>query len=152
MAENMLWIMRQHPESKAVLWAHNTHVNLKDAMTPLARPMGYFLKEAIGNDYLSVGFICYEGRFTAWKNGLNPVDLPEPVPGTLEYVLGQLDEPLFLLDLKKMREDRAPAMRWIDELEFREIGATPELFYKKRVSESFDYLIFIRNSSPSHIL
>ena len=152
MAENMAWIMNRRPRSKAVLWAHNQHINLREGAVKLIRPMGFYLKEHFGDGYCSVGFVCYEGTYTAWKNGLRAFDLPVPASGTLEYVLGQLDEPLFILDLKKMREENSPVSLWLDDLEFREIGATPEIFYQAGVSEAFDYLIFIRKTSASHIL
>ena len=152
MAENMAWIMNRRPTSKAVLWAHNQHINLREGAVKLIRPMGFYLKEHFGDGYCSVGFVCYEGTYTAWKNGLRAFDLPVPASGTLEYVLGQLDEPLFILDLKKMREENSPVSLWLDDLEFREIGATPEIFYQAGVSEAFDYLIFIRKTSASHIL
>ena len=57
-------------------------------------------------------------------------------------MLGQLDEPLFILDLKKMREEDSSCLQWLGNLEFREVGATPEIFYNTQISDMFDYLIF----------
>ena len=152
MAENMLWILGQNPGSRAVLWAHNLHIARKVDPNQFLCPMGVFLKKRLADDYRTIGFVCYEGSYTAWKDGLKAFDLPAPVPGTLEYALGQLDEPIFMLDLKKMREENAPAMRWIDDLEFREAGATPEIYSNNHITDAFDCLVFIRNSSASHIL
>lgn len=147
MAANLLWVMEQHPDTKVLFWGHDQHV-AKDGSQ---FPMGGLLKKELGEDYLAVGFACYEGSYTAYgQGGLHAFELPAPVPGTLEYLLEQLDEPLFVLDLKRMREDKA--LRWLDELEYREVGATPELFAEKGIFERFDYLIFIRETSPSHIL
>lgn len=147
MAANLQWIMRQHPSSKILLWAHDLHVGRNEMF-----PMGAFLKEHLGNDYLTFGFAGYAGTYTAWKNGLKSFDLPVPAPGTLEYVLGQLDEPIFMLDLKRMRAENTPALRWLDDLEYREIASTPEILSVHCITETFDYLIFIRNTSASHIL
>ena len=152
MAENLLWILRNNPESKAVVWAHNSHVNFLKGPTIMSRPMGGFLRKSIGDDYRTFGFVGYEGSYTAWKNGLQSFELPKAHPGTLEYVLGQLDEPLFILNLKKMREDNSPVLLWLDDLEFREIGSTPEIYYDAPVSEMFDYLIFIKDTSFSRTL
>ena len=113
---------------------------------------GGFLKKSIGDDYRTFGFVGYEGSYTAWKNGLQSFELPKAHPGTLEYVLGQLDEPLFILDLKKMREEDSSCLQWLGNLEFREVGATPEIFYNTQISDMFDYLIFIRNTSASHMI
>ena len=51
-----------------------------------------------------------------------------------------------------MRQEQAPQLQWLDALSFREIGATPEVFYHTGISEAFDCLIFIRNTSASHLL
>ena len=152
MAGTMAWIMALHPESRAVLWAHNQHINQREGTTRLIRPTGYYLKQQFGDGYLSVGFATGQGTYTAWKNGLRAFELPTPAPGTLEHVLGQLDEPIFLLNLKRMRQEQAPQLQWLDALSFREIDATPEVFYYTGISEAFDCLIFIRNTSASHLL
>ena len=152
MAENLLWILQNNPGSKAVVWAHNSHVNFLKGPTIMSRPMGGFLRKSIGDDYRTFGFVGYEGSYTAWKNGLQSFELPKAHPGTLEYVLGQLDEPLFILDLKKMREEDSSCLQWLGNLEFREVGATPEIFYNTQISDMFDYLIFIRNTSASHMI
>ena len=152
MAENLLWILQNNPGSKAVVWAHNGHINCLKQVDILHRSMGGFLKKSIGDDYRTFGFVGYEGSYTAWKNGLQSFELPKAHPGTLEYVLGQLDEPLFILDLKKMRENNSPVLLWLDDLEFREIGSTPEIYYDAPVSEMFDYLIFIKDTSFSRTL
>lgn len=152
MADNLLWILQNNPGSKAVVWAHNAHINCLKQVDILHRSMGGFLKKSIGDDYRTFGFVGYEGSYTAWKNGLQSFELPKAHPGTLEYVLGQLDEPLFILDLKKMREEDSSCLQWLGNLEFREVGATPEIFYNTQISDMFDYLIFIRNTSASHMI
>lgn len=152
MADNLLWILRNNPGSKAVVWAHNGHINCLKQVDILHRSMGGFLKKSIGDDYRTFGFVGYEGSYTAWKNGLQSFELPKAHPGTLEYVLGQLDEPLFILDLKKMHEEDSSCLQWLGNLEFREVGATPEIFYNTQISDMFDYLIFIRNTSASHMI
>ena len=147
MAANLQWIMRQNPNSRIVLWAHDLHIG-RSAMFP----MGTFLKERFGDDYKTFGFVLYEGSYTAWKNKLDVFALPAPEPGTLEYALGQLHEPIFMLDLERMRKENASAMKWIDHLEYREITSTPGILFQQRITETFDYLFFIRTASASHIL
>ena len=54
-----------------------------------------------------------------------------------------------------MRQEQAPQLQWLDALSFREIGATPEVFYHTGISEAFDCLIFIRKHlgfAPAAIL
>ena len=154
MAENLQWIMQQHPESKILFWAHNDHVCAHYSTSQGRFPAGGFLKDRMGKDYISFGFASYTGGYTAGMGGgnLKTYTMPEPLPGTLEYLLGQIGEPIFILDLKKMRADDAPAMQWIDDLEYRTIGATPDIYYEKGVTNMFDYLIFIRDTSPTRML
>ena len=40
MAENLLWILRNNPGSKAVVWAHNAHINCLKQVAILQRSMG----------------------------------------------------------------------------------------------------------------
>lgn len=75
-------------------------------------------------------------------------------PGTLEYLLDKMGEPLFILDMKRMRAERSPALEWIDELRFRHVGAVKldNEFWDRNVTKKFDYLVFIRQTTPSHLL
>lgn len=154
MAENLMWILQRYPETRILLWAHDGHVGTHYSTTRGSFPMGGFVKEQIGQDYTSFGFASYAGEYTAWRGGnkLKSFTLPEPLPGTLEYLLAQIDEPAFVLNMKKMREDNSTILQWIDNMEFRIIGSTPDIFYEKGVTCAFDYLIFIKNISPTHIL
>lgn len=154
MADNLLWVKQQHPESKILLWAHDGHISTNYSTTRGSFPMGGFIREQVGKDYTSFGFASYAGKYTAWRGGskLETFTLPEPLPGTLEYLLGQIDEPAFVLNMKKMRQDNSPILQWLDNMEFRTIGSTPDIFYEKGVTRAFDHLIFIKNISPTHIL
>lgn len=65
--------------------------------------MGDCLRKALGDAYRSFGFTFYEGTYT----GIRPdsrefiQQAQRAFPGTLEYLLGQLGEKRFLLDLKR---------------------------------------------------
>lgn len=150
MADNLLWIKDQNPGSRIVAWAHNGHVNRR------AGAMGGYLAERLGSDYVTFGFTFYDGAYTALGDrGLTAYDAQTAYPGTVEYLLGQLDEPLFILDLKRMRAADDPALAWIDALGVRSVGSMAmeqEFFTDGRLSEDFDYLIFIRHTTPSRLL
>lgn len=151
MAENLLWIRQQNPESRIVLWAHNGHVSRS------ANMMGDLLDKELGKDYVSFGFTFHEGRYTGiapdeqqqWQH-----DAQTAYPGTLEHLLHQLDEPIFLLDLRRMREERAPALEWINQTRFRHVGSVKveEEFKDWNAADQFDYLIYIDRVTPSHLL
>lgn len=149
MADNLMWIREQSPASRIVAWAHNGHV-----MTS-AGYMGGCLRERLGDDYRSVGFAFYEGGYTAvGNNGQWSHTADTAYPGTLEYLLGQLGEPVFLLDMRAMRQAHEPALEWLDALPYRSIGAmrVDNQFIESGISVDFDYLIFIRHTTPSRLL
>lgn len=149
MAENLLWIRDQNPSSKIIAWAHNDHIKKSEGA------MGNFLADSLKNNYRAFGFTFYEGSYRAKVRGTDAgVDAEQAYPGTLEYLLEQLDEPVLLLDLKSMREQDSPVLMWIDNLSYRSVGAIKQMneFTGRNISDDFDYLIFIRQSTPSHKL
>ena len=150
MAENLLWIERQNPASRIVIWAHNGHIGKSGA------GMGGILKESLDADYVNFGFTFGSGKYTAFRPGSDKWihDAQPAGPGTLEYLLGKLAEPLFILDLKRMRAEGSPALGWIDKLQFRHVGAVKieNEFPDRKVSDEFDYLVYMRKTGPSHLL
>lgn len=149
MADNILWIKQQNPSSKVVAWAHNMHIQKSGGM------MGNRLKESLEDDYINFGFTFYDGSYTAvGADGLTSYAAQCAYPGTLEYLLGQLDEPLFILDLKKIKAENSPIIEWINNVEFRQVGAEKrkDEFATCKITDDFDYLIFIRQSTPSQLL
>lgn len=113
------------------------------------------LRKALGDACRSFGFTFYEGTYT----GVRP-DSPEftqqaqrAFPGTVEYLLGQLGEERFILDLKRMRAAAPDLAAALDRLRFRHVGAlkTANEFQDTQISEAFDYLVFIRTSTPSQL-
>ncbi|OCA68441.1 hypothetical protein BBI01_18530 [Chryseobacterium artocarpi] len=149
MAENVLWIKNNNPDSKMILWAHNGHIDES------RNNMGYFLSEQLGKDYLTFGFAFYSGRYTAkGDKGLSTYDAQEAYLGSYEYFLNSLNEPYFILDIKKIKEDNNEKIKWIiEDLDLRRTGAVNHLneFYPTDISKNFDYLIFINKSSNSVI-
>ena len=150
MADNFLWIKNRNPKSKLIIWAHNAHIQKTNQM------MGSYLSKELGDDYKTFGFAFFDGSYTATGNkGLTSYDAVQAYPGTLEFFLEQLNEPIFILDLKKIKADKPENIEWLTgELKFRIVGAlggTPSEFKECKIFDDFDYLIFIKTSSPSTI-
>jgi len=60
MAENVLWLKENSADNgKVVVWAHNGHI--ANAQTPSRLPMGYYLKQALKDDYYALAFAFNEG-------------------------------------------------------------------------------------------
>lgn len=148
MADNVLWIKEHNPKSKLVLWAHNAHIQKTNQM------MGSYLSQKLGEDYTTFSFLFFDGSFTATgSKGLTSYDAIRAYPGTLEYLLEQLNEPIFLLDLKKIKADNPKELEWLTgNIDYRTVGAMGGLqneFSESKIVDDHDYLIFIKTSSPS---
>ena len=152
MAENVMWIKEQNPSSKLILWAHNMHIMRAGTLL-----MGNHLAKELNNDYVSFGFTFFEGSFYAnGSRAHGSYDAITAYPGTMEYLLNQLNEPIFILDLKKIKSDNHKDTQWLnDYLTYRdedELGdrKASHFIYRKIVND-FDYLIFIKKSTPSAV-
>ena len=151
MADNFLWIKKHNPNSKFVIWAHNTHIQETNQM------MGSYLAQNLGDDYATFGFVFFDGSFTTfYNNALTSYITAQAYPGTLEYLLNQLNEPIFILDLKKIKSENNKDTKWLlKRINYRRIGGTVEFqneYHQSEISDDFDYLIFIKTSSPSTLL
>ena len=151
MAENFTWIKECNPDSRFIIWAHNIHIMKTDEV------MGYYLAQKFGNDYKTFGFTFFDGSFNAFGNkGVTSYDSVKAYPGTLEYLLNQLNEPAFILDLNKIKSDKNRYTEWLNyRLDYRIAGAINDSsneFMNRNIVEDFDYLIFIKKSSPSILL
>jgi erythromycin esterase len=156
MAENFDWIKTQNPDSKIVVWGHNMHV-MRTGHDQTLLPMGGYLSNTYKDEYLNIGFAFYEGTYTALSRGVIGTHPAEKAyDGTYEYIFNQFDEPIFLLDLKKIKDDQSAQARAFikNTLKFRLSGAiwTGKEFDPKNIADDFDCIIFIKTSSNSIIL
>lgn len=150
MAENLLWIRSQNPGSKIVAWAHNGHIQKTD------NRMGMYLSESLKEDYLTIGISFHKGNYTAMgDHGLSAYEAQESYPGTYEYFFNMVDEPVFILDLREAKKQNLEQARWLlDPLPFRSVGAVKMAseFSETDLTEDFDLIIFIRESTSSTLL
>tara|TARA_R110002073_G_C9441547_1_gene577404 strand:+ start:51 stop:1775 length:1725 start_codon:yes stop_codon:yes gene_type:complete len=150
MAENVLWIKSQNPNSKIVVWAHNGHIK------ETGNSMGKYLADSLKSDYISIGFAFYEGNYTATgDNGLTSYKAQKAEVGSYEYLFNKVDEPIFLLDLRPIKNSETELSKInLKNSLFRNVGAlnTINEFYKTDLSNDFDMIIFIKTSSNSKLL
>ena len=147
MAENLMWIRRQNPESKIVVWAHNQHIQ------KTGPAMGKYLADSLKNDYLNIGFTFNKGSYTA--GGLTTITAQESYPGTYEYFFNAIKVPIFILDLRNVKKENHADGEWLNgQLDFRTVGATngPKEFYRTNLSSAFDLIIFIDETKASVLL
>ncbi len=150
MAENLAWIQARHPDTKIAVWAHNNHIE------DFPGRMGGHLKKRFGEEYLTIGFALGEGTYSADRRLTSDHRLRPPVPDSYESIFSLLEGDLFLVDLKRIKEERRDELKWFDRrCPFGgNIGAleTERRFHSARLTRDFDYLIFIRNSTASRLL
>ncbi|MDP9956141.1 erythromycin esterase [Epilithonimonas hungarica] len=150
MAENVSWIMKNNLNPKLIVSAHNYHISKLNKQR-----MGFYINEKFKNDYVNFGFAFYKGSFTGSLNRQLKTIIAQTAPsGTLEYYLSSFNIPIFILDLKSISEESNPLARWIlKDIRMRKTGSGTENneFQLTNVVQSFDYLIFINESSSSKL-
>ena len=156
MAENTLWIRdRIGPDGRMVLWAHNGHVSA----WPGAQ--GWYLREALGDEMVIVGFTHGAGEFTAVQVGgrLQTMSLDPIVPDSFEHFLSSASAPRFALDLRG--EDTADSgAAWLaGERPMRWIGAVYDVAEPQRwgwwetpLIEWYDVIIWFDSTRATSLL
>lgn len=85
MADSLLSDLSHYPESRAVLWGHNMHINTAPMryMRVDEVAMGQWLRDDLGQAYYALGFIFGEGGFSAMTT------TPEGIQRLKQYHVGQ---------------------------------------------------------------
>ena len=63
-ADNVVWLSKQNPDTKILFFAHNSHVGKGSSVTDI-REAGDHLRERFGNDYYVIGTCFYQGTYMA---------------------------------------------------------------------------------------
>lgn len=155
MAENVAW-WQQRTGDKIVLAAHNGHIALR-TYVPGAYPkvQGGFLRERLGDGYLSVGLTFDRGSFNAFgqDGGVHRYTVGSSAPGTAEHTLDRVRYRDFVVDL---RNAPAAARAWLAAPRtVKNIGATypgiadaPQI----RLAESHDVVIHLQRVEAARML
>lgn len=149
MAENVNWMMKNNLNPKLIVSAHNYHISKLNS-----ERMGYYINEKYKNDYVNFGFAFYKGSYTGSINRQIKSMVAQTAPlGSLESNLNSLDIPVFILDLKSIKKENNPLAKWIlKDIPMRKTGSGTENneFKSTNIVNSFDYLIFINESTNSN--
>ena len=153
MAENVVSILEEQPNKKAVLWAHNGHVG-KQEYGPI-KTMGMHLDERFGSDMVVFGFAFHRGAFRAIEpgKGVRVFNAPAAFVGGLDETLSTIGSPLLVADL---RPAEGAVRNWLDAKQRTwSIGAvfSEELsaHYQPLIAprKAFDVLMFVENTTAS---
>jgi erythromycin esterase len=116
MAENLAWLAeRVYPDRKIVVWAASFHI-MRNAPTvkgvndetpyDTTVPMGEAVLTRFAGRVYSVAFCAYRGK--AGRMYERPSELAEAEPGTLEWLLHQLEQPYLFVDFRGL-----PPEHWL---------------------------------------
>lgn len=145
--ENFRLLTNDYPGRKTILWGHNEEVRRTGGA------LGGVLADSLGTDYLSIGFTFHTGTYYATGH-LGPASYKaqDSYPGTFEYIFHCLDEPIVMVDLRKIREDRSSYSEHLRKcLLFRKTSTYNIYmeFFEASLADDFDLLVFINTSSAS---
>jgi erythromycin esterase-like protein len=152
MAANVGRILEQMgPESKIVLWAHNSHIsNSKDLM-------GHYLKQQFGEQAYLIGFEFDHGAFTSRMGTIHTYSVGPASPAYYAYALNKVGKPIQFLDFQTMSQDRV-LEEWLEKdqssHEFAELYAIFRLYPGWHTNYTswlklYDGVIFIEESTPA---
>ncbi len=107
MFETLKNLMSHHgPRSKAIVWAHNSHVGDSAATEMSARDeynIGHLCREEFGNGCYSIGFGTHSGTVAAASNWDEPMEIKDvraSLAGSYERLCHETGDPHFLLPLR----------------------------------------------------
>lgn len=167
MFENAKWILENKSKNgKAFIWAHNEHINNKQAGNYSVRNiynLGRHLKEYYKNDYYSVGFDFGTGTLSGYfsnkdeKPSWKKFKLSKPFAKTYAETLIEAKDEIYFIDMSEALDG--------DSFNFFK-GKNKQLvaggggfnfknnhLYQKKFSEMYDGLIFVKNITlPTNIL
>lgn len=115
--------------SKAVIWAHNSHLGDARATTMGKLrgeiSLGQLCRQAFGDQVLSLGCGTHTGTVAAadeWDSDMRIMNVDPSLPGSVEYLAHQTGIPSFLVDLREAHCDDELRKELIQEKLERFIG------------------------------
>ncbi|RTY80785.1 erythromycin esterase family protein [Flavobacterium sp. LS1P28] len=167
MFENAKWIVENKSKNgKAFIWAHNEHINNKQAGNYSGRNiynLGRHLKEYYKNDYYSVGFDFGTGTLAGYfsnkdeKPSWKKFELSEPFAKTYAETLIEAKDEIYFIDMSKALDGNSSNFFKGKNKQLVAGGGGFNFknnhLYQKKFSEMYDGLIFVKNITlPTNIL
>lgn len=137
---------------KTMLWGHNIHVAkgvIDKEMYP--KVAGQFLKERFGDQYVAIGTTTTKGKFTAFSEGKLATDTIQQDENSSNYKFGEVPYEMFMLDVRSLKDQ---AKEWVQREQpffdgIAQIIPDRPQYFNASLSEQFDILVHIRETSPS---
>ena len=155
-ADNVVWLSKQNPDTKILFFAHNSHVGKGSSVTDI-REAGDHLRERFGNDYYVIGTCFYQGTYMAgniYKNNRYMAVSANPgMPGSYEYLFESLKKPYIFLNWRNIPKTKENA--WLFQpMLFRIVGGiwNNNEYYPFPLTERFDAIVFMETTLPTNPL
>ena len=109
MAENLLYIVRQYPESKIICWGASAHFAnrvevLHNAELSLYNPMGKRIISSLGEEVYSIAFLPGRGMHRDFTGDIKPVARPATTSIEAELLQNKSKDTLIDLSLSYKKE------------------------------------------------
>ncbi len=160
MAKNIKAYCDANSNTKAVVWAHNSHIQLIGSNIQ-PRPMGYFLKELFGQQYIAVALLFGKGSVSATRlknydmlsldRSLSVIKVESPPSDLAESIFEtSTDIPIFITQ-DQIRNVNIPS-------KIRSIGwglvpeSVNEVVEETNLKQAFDYIVYFPKGTHSHPL
>jgi len=98
------------PRSKAIIWAHNSHIGNAAATEMFSRGeynLGHLCRKEFGDLAYAIGFGTHTGTVAAASNWDGPMEIKTvlpSIPDCYEHVCHETGKPSFLLNLRRSNE------------------------------------------------
>jgi erythromycin esterase len=158
MAENVGWILEHEgPDTKIILWAHNSHV--ANAFPWGIEALGSHLRRMYGPEVVIFGFLFNRGGFRAIdagapSAGMRNFTVGQAPEGTVEAMLASAGLELAVVDLRRVPPGGAVADWFREPRPTRHSGggyneSDPERYLLEyKMPEAFDALVYLHESTP----
>jgi erythromycin esterase len=157
MAENARWLLQQAGDNaRMMIWAHNGHVTFSSENYSY-KPMGAYLRQALGRDYLAIGFSFDRGSFQAkaMPKGLRTFSVGPAPELSLDSSLARVGIPLFAVDLRLLPPAGPVHDWWYRRHPARSIGAvysdsgSEGYFIGQAPALNYDGLLFVESTTAA---
>ena len=142
MADNVSWIIDQlGKEERVLLFGHRVHMAAAPVVTGGRRtPLGAHLRKRYGNEMVAIGNLVGEGEVGCKDQ---PTARIAPSTTSVDALLAQINEPLFVLDLRMAPSEVAG---WLQQTNVLSDGLDA---ISLEVSDAFDVLLFTGGLTPA---
>lgn len=160
MFENTLKVLELEGDAKAFLWAHNEHINKHSYGDYNIASLGRRLKDHFKEEYYAVGFDFGHGSMKGYVYDKGKIvaqtvrTLEAPYKNTFAETLAKAQPDIYFIDMATAISDPAVAEFFGSKKKQLFLGGpgydpAEPFFFKRRYTDSYDGLIFVKLVSPA---